>query len=36
MTTLADEWLEIGTIVGAYGIQGEVKVLSLSDFPERF
>ncbi len=36
MTTLEDEWLEIGTIVGAYGIQGEVKVLSLSDFPERF
>ena len=36
MTILTDEWLEIGTIVGAYGIQGEVKVLSLSDFPERF
>ncbi|MGL5035179.1 MAG: ribosome maturation factor RimM [Microcystaceae cyanobacterium] len=33
---LEDEWLEIGTIVAVYGIQGEVKVLSSSDFPERF
>ncbi len=32
----ANKWLEIGTIVAAYGIQGEVKVLSASDFPERF
>ncbi|MEY2977802.1 MAG: rRNA processing protein RimM [Cyanobacteriota bacterium] len=29
-------WLEIGTIVAAHGIQGEVKVISSSDFPERF
>jgi len=32
----AQEWLEIGTIVAAHGIRGEVKVLSASDFPERF
>ena len=31
-----DDWLEIGTIVGAQGLQGEVRVLSDSDFPERF
>ncbi len=30
------DWLEIGTIVSAQGLQGEVRVLSLSDFPERF
>lgn len=38
MTELTDSqhWLEIGTIVAAHGIQGEVKVLSSSDFPERF
>ncbi len=38
MTALTDiqDWLEIGTIVAAHGIQGEVKVLSASDFPERF
>jgi len=33
---LSDEWLEVGTIVSPQGLQGEVKVLSLSDFPERF
>lgn len=32
----ADRWLVIGTIVAAHGIQGEIKVLSESDFPERF
>ena len=38
MTELTDnhDWLEIGTIVAAHGIQGDVKVLSSSDFPERF
>lgn len=34
--TLSEEWLEIGMIVSPQGLQGEVKVLSLSDFPERF
>jgi 16S rRNA processing protein RimM len=31
-----ENWLEIGTIVAAQGIQGEVRVLSASDFPARF
>ena len=31
-----DGWMEIGTIVGAQGIKGEVKVYPNSDFPERF
>jgi 16S rRNA processing protein RimM len=34
--TQIQDWLEIGTIVAPHGIQGEVKVLSASDFPERF
>lgn len=31
-----DGWMEIGSIVGAQGIRGEVKVYPNSDFPERF
>jgi 16S rRNA processing protein RimM len=31
-----DGWMEIGAIVGAQGIKGEVKVNPNSDFPERF
>jgi 16S rRNA processing protein RimM len=31
-----DGWMEIGSIVGAQGIRGEVKVHPNSDFPERF
>lgn len=31
-----NEWLEIGKIVGAHGLEGEVKVYPDSDFPERF
>jgi 16S rRNA processing protein RimM len=31
-----DELLEIGTIVSPQGLKGEVKVTSISDFPERF
>lgn len=31
-----DGWLEIGTIVGAHGLRGEVRVYPTSDFPERF
>lgn len=30
------QWLEIGRIVGAKGLKGELKVLSSTDFPERF
>lgn len=30
------EWLEIGKIVAAQGIKGQLRVLSDSDFPERF
>jgi 16S rRNA processing protein RimM len=33
---LATGFLEIGKIVGAQGLQGEVKVYPDSDFPERF
>ncbi len=29
-------WLTVGKIVGAQGLRGEVKVISSSDFPERF
>lgn len=31
-----DEWLEIGIIVGAQGLKGQVRVKGTSDFPERF
>ncbi|MEM8637591.1 MAG: ribosome maturation factor RimM [Cyanobacteria bacterium P01_G01_bin.54] len=30
------DWIEIGKIVAAQGLRGEVRVLSYSDFPERF
>ncbi len=30
------DWLVLGKIVGARGLQGEVRVQSFSDFPERF
>ncbi|MBD1851642.1 ribosome maturation factor RimM [Leptolyngbya sp. FACHB-711] len=33
---IADEWLEIGKIVAAQGLKGEVRVYPNSDFPERF
>ncbi len=31
-----DEWLIVGLITSCHGIQGQVKVKSLSDFEERF
>ncbi len=31
-----DDWLEIGKIVAAQGLDGEVRVYPNSDFPERF
>ena len=30
------EWIEIGTILAPQGLQGELRVSSSSDFPERF
>ena len=30
------DWIEIGTIVGAQGLKGELRVYPNSDFPERF
>ncbi len=29
-------YIAIGSIVGVHGIRGEVKVMPLTDFPERF
>jgi 16S rRNA processing protein RimM len=34
--TAAQDWLRIGRIVGAHGLNGHVKVYAESDFPERF
>ena len=34
--TAAQDWLIIGRIVGAHGLNGHVKVYAESDFPERF
>jgi 16S rRNA processing protein RimM len=31
-----DSWVQIGYIASAHGLKGEVKVTSLTDFPERF
>lgn len=31
-----ETWLEIGRVIGAQGLRGEVKVYPDSDFPERF
>lgn len=35
-STSAEEWLEVGHVVGAHGLNGEVKIYPDSDFPERF
>jgi 16S rRNA processing protein RimM len=35
-STPAEAWLEIGRIVGAQGLQGELRIYPDSDFPERF
>jgi len=32
----AAAWIAVGEIVGVFGIRGEVKVLPLTDFPDRF
>jgi len=34
--TQSPEWVEIGKIVGAQGLKGELRVYPMSDFPERF
>ncbi|HEY9737035.1 MAG TPA: ribosome maturation factor RimM [Trichocoleus sp.] len=36
VTEQAEEWLEVGRIVGAQGLRGEVRIYPDSDFPERF
>ena len=33
---MAEELIAIGRIIGHFGYKGEVKVMSLTDFPERF
>ena len=33
---MAEDWLMIGKIVSPQGLKGEVRILSYSDFPERF
>ncbi|MBF2065307.1 MAG: ribosome maturation factor RimM [Calothrix sp. C42_A2020_038] len=35
-TSIPDGWLEIGTIVAAQGLHGEMRVYPDTDFPERF
>ena len=32
----ADEWIPVGTLVGAQGLRGELRLNPASDFPERF
>lgn len=34
--TTTEDWLLIGKVVGAHGLNGHVKVYAISDFPERF
>jgi 16S rRNA processing protein RimM len=36
LTINQEEWIEIGTIVSPQGLNGELRVYSNSDFPERF
>lgn len=31
-----DQWVAVGEIVGVFGVQGELKVRPLTDFPDRF
>jgi 16S rRNA processing protein RimM len=33
---MQDDWIVIGKVVAAQGLKGEIRVLSYSDFPERF
>ena len=34
--TNESDWITVGTIVGVFGLHGEIKVKPLSSFPERF
>ena len=34
--TNTDDWLPVGTLVGAQGLRGELRLNPASDFPERF
>ena len=34
--TAEEKWLAVGTVVGAQGLRGELRVNPASDFPERF
>jgi 16S rRNA processing protein RimM len=36
MKYMTEDWLMIGKIVSPQGLKGEVRILSYSDFPERF
>lgn len=36
MAESQEEWITVGKVVGAHGLKGAVKILSFSDFPERF
>ncbi len=31
-----DDWVAVGTVVGAFGLHGDLKLQPLTDFPERF
>lgn len=33
---MSEDWLVIGKIVSPQGLKGEMRILSYSDFPERF
>ena len=35
-TEAAEDWLVVGRVVGAQGLQGELRMLPRTDFPERF
>lgn len=32
----AEDWVAIGEVAGVFGVRGELKIISLSDFPDRF
>jgi 16S rRNA processing protein RimM len=35
-TDIEPDWLRVGTVVGTFGLHGELKVMPETDFPERF
>ena len=34
--TNADDWLQVGKVVGVQGLKGELRINPASEFPERF